>query len=647
MASKLFEPFRLGGMQLKNRIVMAPMGTFYGGNDGYMDQRAIDYYEARAKGQAGLIIVEGSAPGIRCSVGRQLTLGYDHAVESWGKLAEAVHRHGAKIAVQLMHAGWEIRDGKPVQVSPSAHACPARSIGTPDKPPLELTVSEIEEVVQWFAEAAGRAKNAGFDGVEIHGAHHYLVSSFLSSASNVRNDLYGGSIENKARFPMEILQAVRKTVGPDFLVWIRINAREYNVEDGVTIEETKRVVPLLVKAGAQAIHVSAFGAGSAKLRSPFSTKAPLPDTPGIFLPLAEEVKKITNVPVIAVGRLDMNLGEKALTEGNADLIAFGRRLIADPDLPSKILNGRLDDVRPCIGCLSCIEKMGLNENGMACAINPTAGMEKQYQIEKTSNIKKVAVIGGGPAGMHAATVAALKGHQVTLFEKKSELGSLLGIAALPPNKSDILPWLDYLKLQLKKAGVHIKCGSDATEKDIEEMKPDAVIIATGGIPIIPDIQGLDENNAIMAQDVLAGNAATGQNIVILGGGLVGCETGHYLATKGKNVTIIEELKRMAGDMRPVVRGRLMEGLQEKHVTMLTRTKCSAVAPDGVTVTTEDNQKRNLPADTVVVAAGYRPNDILFKKLKDKVPELYCIGDSAQPQGIIEAVSDGYRTGLSV
>jgi 2,4-dienoyl-CoA reductase-like NADH-dependent reductase (Old Yellow Enzyme family) len=290
---KLFEPFRLGQMQLKNRIVMPPMGTLFAEAGGFINQRMIDYYEARAKGGAGLIIVEGTAPGIRCSFGTQPMLGDDRSIASWKELATVVHKHGTKIAVQLMHGGWEMREGKPVQVSPSPAIVPSRNIGIPGKPPHELTVDEIGEIVQWFAEAAERAKVADFDGIEIHGAHHYIIASFLSSASNVRKDKYGGTPENKARFPVEILQAVSRAVGPEYPLWIRLNAREYDVANGITLEETKCVVPMLVEAGAQAIHVSAYGAGSPSTKASFSTKAPLPDTQGFFLPLAAEIKKIT------------------------------------------------------------------------------------------------------------------------------------------------------------------------------------------------------------------------------------------------------------------------------------------------------------------------------------------------------------------
>ena len=646
---KIFEPASIGQMKLKNRIVMPPMGTNYAEAGGAVSQRMLDYYEARARGGTGLIIVEGSAPSLQCNISfqgspsYQASLGDDKFIPGWQKLTDSVHKFNARIAIQIMHGTLENWNGKAVQVSPSPLIVPARLMGILAGPPHELTVEEIAERVQWFASAARRAKEAGFDGVEIHGAHQYIVSAFLSSATNQRKDKYGGSVENKARFLVEILQAIKEEAGPGFPVWVRFNAQEWGVENGITIEETRQMLPLVVSAGAQALHVSGYGVGS------YITSAPISDTPGFLVPMAEEVKKLAKVPVIAVGRLDLELGEKILEEDKADLIAIGRRLLADPDLPNKVAEGRLNEVIPCIGCMECIERLAFDERGegVTCVVNPALGKEKAYEVEPARKAKNVVVVGGGPAGMQTAIVAAKQGHKVTLFEKEAKLGGQLNLAALPPFKGDIFPWIDYLVSQTEKVGVKAELETEATVEIVTGKKPDAVVVATGGTPAIPDIPGIGESKVVTAQDVLSGKAKVGQNVVIIGGGMVGCETGHYLVKQGKTVTITEILKRMANDMFFMSRRRLMDGLRSQKVTLLTSATCEEVKEDSVLVTTADGKKETIPADTIIVAVGYKANDGLYKALEGEVPEIRCIGNSSEPRRILEATSEGYQAGLAL
>jgi len=636
--TKLFEPTQIGKMRLKNRIVMPPMGTNYTTNRGYVTQRFIDYHEARAKGGVGLIILEITAP---CSEGKlishQVTIADDSYIPELRQLTEVIHKYGARVAPQLHHGGRQINE----DVSGHQPVGPSPIPGPSGETPRELTVDEIAEIVQQFGAGARRAKEAGFDGVEVHGAHQYLISSFLSSATNMRKDRYGGTLENKARFLIEILQSIRKEVGPDYPVWVRLNVQEYGMVNGITIEESKRLVPLIIEAGAQAISVSAYGIGSYVMRGPS------PDLPGSFVPLAEEIKKVSSVPVIVAGRLDAEIAEQVLEEGKADLVAIGRRLIADPEWPNKVAEGRLDEINPCIGCLECLQRLMFAGSDTACAVNATVGRERECRIQPAGKVKKVVIAGGGPAGMEAARVAALRGHQVVLFEKESKLGGQLNVATIPPHKGDILPLINYLVSQIEKAGVETRLGAEATPELVMESSPDAVVIAAGGIPIIPDIPGADRPNVITASQALSGEADIRQNVVVIGGGMVGCETAHFLAEKGKRVTVIEMLRKMAADMFPIVRRRLIDGLREKKVVMLTGATCEAITEGSVMVTPAEGQKQRIQADTIILAVGYKANDDLFKTLEGKVPEIYCIGDSSEPRRIIDAINEGYRVGLSL
>jgi NADPH-dependent 2,4-dienoyl-CoA reductase/sulfur reductase-like enzyme len=319
--------------------------------------------------------------------------------------------------------------------------------------------------------------------------------------------------------------------------------------------------------------------------------------------------------------------------------------MADPELPNKTAAGRLDEINPCINCMDCIERPVTEGRGTACAVNAVMGHEREYEIQPVGKTKKVVIVGGGPAGMEAARVAALRGHHVVLYEKAPRLGGQLIVAALPPYKEEIALLTEYMSNQVAKAGVDIRMNAEVTPEMITIDDPDVVVIAVGGTPIMPEMPGVNNANVVIAQDVLAGKEI-GQNVVIIGGGMVGCETGHFLAEKGKHVTIVEMLKRMANDMSPMVRRRLLDGLRAKEVVMITGTVCEEITENGVVIATEE-KKEEIPADSIILAVGYQPDNALYKALAGKVPEVYCIGDAAKPQRIREAIDDGYQAGLSV
>jgi 2,4-dienoyl-CoA reductase-like NADH-dependent reductase (Old Yellow Enzyme family) len=556
---KLFEPGRIGSLELKNRLVMPPMGTNYALKDGSVTQRQTDYYEERSKGGVSLVIVEIScvdSPVGKAAV-RQIYVDDDRFIPGLSKLAEAIKRHGARAAIQIHHAGRQtsakLTGHQPVAPSP---------IPVPGgEQPRELALSEIATLVPRFAEAAERAKKAGFDGVEIHGAHGYLISQFLSPLSNHRRDAYGGSLENRARFLLEVIEAIRERVGRDYPVWCRLSAMEIGAEGGITLEETQVVAQMAEKAGLDAIHVSAHQVTPAR-------RPPMAQPPCLFVPLAEGIKKVVSVPVITVGRIPPELAEGVLRDGKADFISIGKALLVDPYLPQKVATGRTGDIRPCIYCLACLDSISWRKEGVCCVVNPTLGREREYELKPAESPKKVVVVGGGAGGMEAARVAALRGHKVVLFDEGEELGGQLLLASKPPFKDTIETFRQYLVGQVTKLGVELRLRERFTPDMLNELKPDVVVLATGVRPFIPQIPGIQSEKVLQASEVLVG-AETGERVAVIGGELVGCETALYLMERGKKVTIMRRGPELATKVHHFIREPLLGRLQFKGVSMLT------------------------------------------------------------------------------
>ncbi|MBI4319261.1 MAG: FAD-dependent oxidoreductase [Chloroflexi bacterium] len=633
---RLFESGQIGSMSVKNRIVMPPMLTNLGTGDGFVTQRTKDHYEARAAGGAGLVVVECTSvdyPMSRTGV-YELAIDHDRFLPGLAELAAVIKKHGARAAIQLSHAGVSGKAPKgqlPVGPSSPATAGPASF--------RELTVGEIERLVTCFAEAAVRARDAGFDGVEIQAAHGHLLATFLSPFWNKRQDHYGGKLENRARFLLRTLEAVRGRVGSDYPVWCRINGREFG-ENGTSLEEAQAVARMTQDAGADAVHVS--GAGLPNSAYAFIHRAPMSDPPGLLIPLAEAIKQVVSIPVVAVGRVTPFSGEKVLEEEKADFVAIGRGLLADPELPNKVLSGRVDDVRPCLACNVCADEFIRNNASIQCGVNYAVGKEGKYSIRKADRIKKVLIAGGGPAGLEAARIAALKGHNVILCEKEQHLGGQARLAVIPPHKEKIQELIEYLVLQVRKLGVKVQMRKEVDSDYVKEVTPDAVIVATGAGPYLPDIPGVEKGRVFFAQDVLTEKVRIGDRVIVIGGGRIGAELAEFLADEGKKVTIAARRGEIAGDLGASVRMRLLRRLLEKGVVQFSGVRYEQINSEGVILRTKEGNRAIIEADAIVIAAGTKPITGLFESLKDEGIEVYLAGDCIAPRTIREAIGSGFE-----
>lgn len=631
---KLLEPTKIGVMELRNKIVMPPMGTNLGAVDGSVTDYYINYNAERAKGGVGLqimgvVAIDPLAIPAPC-VPR---IYHDKFIVGLSRVTRAVHEYGGKCAAQLHHAGRQTYSSLIGEQIVAPSAIPCKLVG---EVPRELTINEIEGLVEAFGDGALRAKMAGFDAVEFHGAHGYLICQFLSPYSNKRTDKYGGDLDGRMQFALEVVKRAKEKAGADFPMIFRMSGDEY-VEGGLTLKETKKIAQRLEKTGLDAIHVSAGNYDSMLVGKII---APMYLPHGGLVHLAEAIKKVVNVPVIAVGSIDPKMAEGIIREGKADLVSMGRALIADPELPKKLAEGRKEDICRCIRCNEgCVGRV-LSYQPISCSINASVGREKEYEIRPALKPKKVVVAGGGPGGMETARVAALRGHEATLFEKEGELGGHMRESTVPAFKQDIKPFREWLSTQVKKLGVKVELGKEVTSKVIAEMRPDVVVVATGSTPLVPKIPGIEKPIVATATDVLLGKAEVADEVVVAGGGLVGCETSLFLAEKGKQVTMVEMLPDIAIDVEMISKFTLIELLTEKGVKWLTNTKIEEVTDEGVVTIDRNLRSQTIKGDTVVLAMGFKSNRGLYKALQGKVKELYSIGDCVEPRKIIHAIHEG-------
>jgi 2,4-dienoyl-CoA reductase-like NADH-dependent reductase (Old Yellow Enzyme family)/thioredoxin reductase len=647
---KLFEPGKIGSMKVDNRFIMAPMGTHSSDSEGFLTDETADYYVERVKGGVGLIIAQSSqATRIGRAPGRPGAW-HDKFIPSLAKVAEAVHNHGGKIAWQVLYHGklllqwkdeiprpWEIRAFGPSNI-------PWVKVG---EAPEEATPEDIGYLVDEWSEAARRIKDAGFDAVEIHGAHGYGITQWLSPRDNKRTDEYGGSPENRARFACELIARVREKVGPDFPIIFRFSGSDF-MPDGISIEDSIVQAPLFVNAGADALHVSACEDETSQWQ--FLTYL-FPD--GAIVHLAEAIKKVVDVPVITVGKIwDPVFAEKILQENKADFVAMGRALLADPEIPKKAKAGRLEDIRRCIFCNNCLDRAGypkeMGGKGRCCTVNPSLFRENDFVLKPASSPKKIMVIGGGIAGMEAAGALAGRGHLVDLYEKEDRLGGQFNIVSMQPGKDHYSSLVERQKKELKRVGVRIHLNTSITIDNVKDAVPDVVVVATGARSKILDVNGVDNDNVVQANDVITGNAKVGDSVLIAGGRQKGMEVAIQLAEAGKKVALTTY--KLLGENGTPLERNIYRGLRnrliENGIRIFENAPIAGITKDGAYIKFH-NELIFLKADTVVLAVGTAPNNELVDDLKKEGFLAHVIGDCHLPRNALLAVREGAEVGRKI
>ena len=677
---KLMEPGYIGRLRIRNRIIKTAAGTGYAEN-GLPSEQMNGFYGSLAKGGVGLIIVENCGvewPRGTHVVKTGLRFHDDSCIPYHSRLTEAVHKYDCPIFIQFMHAGPWLAKQEGVGPQERIAVSALRADELPSDawiPGKELTIAEIHELIDIFAKAAERAKKAGYDGVEINGSYYHLLNGFLSRFWNRRQDEYGcTSLENRARFYCDVIREIKRHCGKDYPVATNINAVEYGLKNGTTLEEAKGFAPLLEAAGADLIQVRVTGYGEY-----FSFLLPehifYPEIPknldygamdlsrngkGILVPLATAIKQGVSVPVACAGRLNPELGEEILRQGKLDFIGMTRGLIADPELPKKVAAGRLEDIVPCPGCGYCSHSRK-GDSPLRCRMNAAVGREQEYEIKPAEKKKKVLIAGGGPAGMEAARVAALRGHEVTLYEKGHTLGGLLPLAAFVKDfeLQELLNTICYFETQMTKLGVTVGLGKEVNSMVIKKINPDVLILATGGKSAIPEIPGIDHHKVVSSAKLLSklktalrffgpktlGNLTKmwmpiGERVVIIGGAIQGCQLAAFLVKRGRKVIIVDTAETLGEGLPYENPVRLFKWLNEKGMTMIAGVKYDRITDEGLVVTTKEGEKKTLVADTIIIAMPMLPDADLLRGLEGKVAEIYQIGDCKNSGLMHDAIADG-------
>ena len=645
---KIFTPIQIGQLTVRNRINMAPMTTLYAGSDGEVTDQLVQYYAARARGGTGMITIEGAyinATGLQipCSI----NVSDDKFIPGLSRIATAIKDNGATAVLQLIHSGvqaWVEQSVGPSEIG----RIDGKPIST-EATPRALTTKEVMQYIQDFAQAARRAKMAGFDAVQVHGTHGYLIMQFLSPLTNHRIDNYG---IDRNLFPVEIVQEIKKTCGPNFPVIFRLCADETLgdtlMKPGITIEDAKETARRLERAGVDAFDVTGGSDDVIHLYVPSAYV--LENVEGSFVKYAEQIKSVVSVPVITGGGVETpEEAEKILESGKADMLFVGRGLIADPDWIRKIETGRREEIRPCVKCVECGQRI-VYEQEMRCSVNPISGKEWKYlneaDIPSARISKKVLVVGGGIAGMEAAKTCALRGHDVTIVEKADHLGGTLNTACAPCFKYRFSRLAEYYEKEVKRLQIDIQLNTEVDDEWISSFGPDAVILATGSKEMSNPIPGAE--NCVYADDVLNGRVETGENVIVIGCGMVGAETAYQLARQGKKVTVFEALVP-AMSVGGLALFRPTGLFEQYHIKINQHTPIVEIYKDGVFTVDPSGRKIITQADTIVSAIGRTPayTPDFIQKLREKGLWVIPVGDAVAARKVTNAIHEAFQAAMSI
>ncbi|MGY5872335.1 MAG: FAD-dependent oxidoreductase [Candidatus Thorarchaeota archaeon] len=630
----LWDPVSIGSMKLDNRLVMLATHLGYCGEDGIVTDKLISFYEERARYKPGLIVVGGCyTEHLGMSGPTMIGISRDEHVKGLKRLVDTIHKHEVPVAAQLYHAGRYAHSLVLEQQAVSASAVKSRLTR---ETPRELTIDEIRKTIANFGEAAKRTKKAGFDAVEILGSAGYIINQFLAEATNQRTDEYGGNFENRSRFPLEVVESVRKAVGSNYPILYRMSGEDF-VPNGLTLEDNKVLAPQLVKAGVDCLNVTG---GWHETRIPQITM----DVPrGHYAYLAEGIAEVVNVPVVACNRINsVTVAEHILERGKAQLIGMSRGFLADPRLPKKAREGNQSLTRPCIACnQGCLDRVFMVEP-VTCAINPLAGYENKKSLGKPSS-GKVAVVGGGPAGMEVAWVLAMRGYRVTLFEEQDRLGGLLNLAAKIPGRGEFAAYVTYMKRELENLNIDIRLNTLVNSNTISAEGFDCTICATGTIAGAPPVDGVEMSHVTSAYDAISLNLDDLGDVVVLGGGALGCYSALYLSSRADSVQIVEADEALGVDLGRTTRWVILKGIKEKGIQTHLNAEVTQIESKKITVL-QDDKYHHIKAKTIILATRPQPRDRLIKQLEKKGLRYEKAGSVKRPMDLLDAIHGAFEFG---